>query len=48
MAFGCGWLGCQSASEFATDTVEGGGTVAPGGAEARELGVKLAEHRLRC
>ena len=48
MVFGCDWLGCQSASEFAADMVEGRGPVTPGGAKARELGVKLAEHRLRC
>jgi len=47
IAVGCGWLGCQIASEFATDTVESSGPVSASGAETRELVVDLADHRGR-
>jgi hypothetical protein len=47
MAVGCGWLGLIRASECATDTVEGGGPVTPGDAQARELVVNLLDHRFR-
>jgi hypothetical protein len=47
MVFGCDWLRCQGASEFAAYAVEGGCAAMPGGAKTREVVVKLTEHRLR-